>query len=227
VNALLQLPVARLTRTPRAWIPMAAWSLFAFGAAVALHYASPSASAGDALQTAFGALALPLLAFAVVGVTLGGDGLARSVRSVVAFGAVPARAALAEVLVAVAASALLASVVGILVATLSHGSSDPPLARDVLATAWIAALGGAAYASLFALGASFGARGGGRAWLLALDWMLGASDGSSGILTPRAHVRSLLGGDAVASLSNVASAGMLVLLAVGFAALAVARSRRV
>jgi hypothetical protein len=226
VNALVQLPIARLARTPRAWIPVGVWAFFAVAAALVLHGADPSSSASDALESAFGAIALPLLAYAVVGATLGGSGLARGVRPLVAFGASPARAALGQIVVAAVATALLGSFVGVVVAVLSHGSSDPPLARDVTATAWIGALGGAAYAALFAFGASFGRRGGGRAWLLVLDWGFGASDGTSGILTPRAHVRSLLGGDAVASLSNGASVALLVLLALGFGGLAVVRSRR-
>jgi len=223
---LAELPFARLARTPRAWIPVTAWSLFAFAAALLLRRGSPSGSASEALQSVFGALALPLLAYAVVGAALGGDGLARGARSLVAFGASPTRASLAEVLVAAAASAVLASIVGVLVAVFAHGPSDPPLARDALTTAWIAALGGAAYASFFALGASFGKRGGGRAWFLVLDWVFGASHGIVGIVTPRAHVRSLLGGDAVASCSNAESSVMLVVLAVAFTSAAVARTRK-
>jgi hypothetical protein len=226
VNALLELPYARLTRTPRAWIPITAWSLFAFGAALVLHHASPSASANEALQEVFGALALPLLAYAVVGAALGGGGLARGARSLVAFGAPPSRASLAEIVVAAVASALLGSVVGVLVAVLAHGPGDPPLVRDALTTAWIGALGGATYASFFALGASFGRHGGGRAWFLVLEWVFGASHGAVGFVTPRAHVRSLLGGDAVASCSNAESVAMLVVLALAFTSLAVARTRR-
>ncbi len=226
MNALLELPFARLTRTPRAWIPVTAWSLFAFGAALLLHRASPDSSVGDAVQSVFGTIALPLLAYAVVGAVLGGDSLTGGARSLVAFGASPTRASLAEIVVAAVATALLGSIVGVLVVALAHGPSDPPLARDALATAWIAALGGAAYASLFALGASFGKRGGGRAWFLVLDWLFGSSDGVAGFATPRAHVRSLLGGDAVASCSNAASIAILVLLIVLFAGAAVARTRR-
>jgi hypothetical protein len=229
VNAILQLaelPWARLTRTPRAWIPIGAWSLFALGAALVLHHTSPSASANDALEDVFGAVALPLLAYGVVGAALGGDSLARGARSLVAFGASASRASLAEVLVAAAASALLASVVGVLVAVLGHGPSDPPLAGDALTTGWIAALGGATYASFFTLGASFGKRGGGRTWFLALDWLFGASHGAVAFATPRAHVRSLLGGVAVASCSNAQSTAMLVVLALVFGSAAIARTRR-
>ncbi len=223
MNALLELPLARLRRTPRAWLPVALWSLLAIAAAGILRHASVPSNASEALQSPFGTLALPLLSYAVVGATLGGDGLSRSTRSLVAFGAEPFRAALASIGVAMLVAATLSSLVGLLVATLGHGDGDPPLVRDAFTTVWVAFLGGAAYA----FGASFGKRGGGRAVVLVLDWVFGSAGDTSGALTPRAHLRSLLGGDAVASLSGRASALCLVLLAAAFAWLAARRARRV
>ena len=225
IGIALRLPLARLTRSPRASVAVVAWAALAVAAAAVLRRSGASATEG-ALTSIFGALALPLLSFAVVGAALGGDGLARSTRSFVAFGARPAEVALATIGVAVAASALVAAIVGAVVAALAHGPGDAPLAVDALTSAWVAALGGAAYASLFAFGASFGKRGGGRALVLAADWVLGSGAGAAGLFTPRAHVRSLLGGDAVMTLSGRASAGVLVLLTLAFAALATARSRR-
>jgi hypothetical protein len=221
----LSLPLARLGRTPRAWIPVLAWAALALVSALVLHRTGASATAG-ALQAIFGGFALPLLAFTIVGGALGGDGLSRAARPFVAFGAPPARVALATVAVAVVVTALVASVVGAAVAAIAHGSSDPPLPTDVLTSAWVAALGGAAYATLFSFGASFGKRGGGRAVVLVLDWVLGSSSGAAGVLTPRAHVRSLLGGDAVMAMSGRASALVLVGLVVVYAAAAAARTRR-
>ncbi len=220
-----RLPLARLTRTPRAWIPIAAWSALAIVAALALRR-SPSGAATDALQVLFGPLALPLLSFTIVRAVLGGDGLARAIRPFVAFGASPPRVALATIAVAVTASALVAAVVGALVASLAHGAGDPPLGRDALTTAWVAAAGGAAYGALFSLGASFGRHGGGRAVALVVDWMFGASTGAAGFLTPRAHLRSLLGGDAASGLSGRASAIALVGLVALFSAIAAWRARR-
>jgi hypothetical protein len=227
VNALLELPLARLRRTPRAWVPVALWSLLAIAAACILRHAHAPSNASEALQAPFGTIALPFLAYAVVGATLGGDGLSRSARSLVAFGAAPFRAALGSIGVAMAVAATLSSLVGLLVLTVAHGEGDPPLVRDALTTTWVAFFGGAAYAAAFALGASFGKRGGGRAVVLVLDWVFGSGGDTSGLVTPRAHLRSLLGGDAVASLSGHASALCLVLLAAAFAWLAARRTRRV
>jgi len=227
VNALLELPVARLRRTPRAWLPVALWSLLAVGAATMLRHARIPSNASEALQSPFGTFALPLLSYAVVGATLGGEGLSRSTRSLVAFGATPFRAAFGSIAVAMVVAATLSSIVGVLVAVLGHGDGDPPLLRDAVATAWVAFLGGAAYGAAFAFGASFGKRGGGRAAILALDWVLGSGNETAALVTPRAHLRSLLGGDAVASLSGHASALCLLLLAAAFAWLAALRARRV
>jgi hypothetical protein len=221
---LARVPALRLAR-PRAWPWIAAWPLLAIGAALALARAH-AGSSGSAVGDVFGGVALPLLAYAVVGAALAGDGLPRSTRALVAFGAAPARVAGATILVAAVVSAALAAVTGAGVAALAHSTADAPLARDAAVTAWVAALGGASYAALFALGATFGRRGGGRAWALALDWLLGLGAGSGGTITPRAHVRSLLGGEAVAGLSDRASFLWLAVLAIVFALLATARSRR-
>jgi hypothetical protein len=143
----------------------------------------------------------------------------------VAFGATPLRAAAATVAVVVAASAAACAVLGAAVAIVAHGSADPPVARDAIASAYAGALGGAAYASLFALGSTFGRRGGGRTVALVADWLLGANATAVALVTPRAHVRNLLGGAPPAGIGERGSAILLILLAVVFATLAVRRTR--
>ena len=219
-----RLPLSRLARTPRGWVPVVAWAVLAVAAAAVLHRSARTSA--DALEVVFGQLVLPLASFTIVGGVLGGDGLARSTRALVAFGAAPARVALATLLAGILASALFGAVVGAGVAAFAHTSMDPPLVHDALTSAWIAALGGAAYAALFSMGASFGKRGVGRSIILVVDWILGAGDGALAVVTPRAHVRSLLGGDGVLGLSGPLSALVLVTLTIAFSAIAVARTRR-
>jgi hypothetical protein len=226
IGVLVGLPLARLTRSPRAWAPLLAWAALALVSAIVLGRGSSSGGTAEALGVIFGQLALPLLAFTIVGVVLAGDGLARSTRPLVHFGASPPHVALATIAVAVAATTVITAVLGGLVAALAHGVMDPPLWRDALTSAWVAALGGGAYAALFAFGASFGKRGGGRAGALVIGWLLGSGTGAAGVLTPRAHLRSLLGGTAVMGLSGRASELVLVGLILLYAALAVARTRR-
>ena len=225
IGVAARLPLARLSRTPRAWVPVVAWAGLAVVSAVVLRRGGSSATTG-ALEVIFGELALPLLAFTIVGAALGGDALARSTRPVVAFGAPPPVVALATIGVAVVATAIVTAVLGGAVAALAHGAGDPPLARDALTSAWVAGLGGAAYGALFSFGASFGKRGGGRAVALVADWVLGSGTGAAGVPTPRAHLRSLLGGEGVMGLSGRASAVALVVLVLLFAALATGRTRR-
>jgi hypothetical protein len=226
IPAPMALPMARLTRTRRGGLLVVVWGAIAVAAALAERSRGIAHPADRALLDTFGGVALPLLAYAVVGAALGGDGLRRAGRALVSFGAEPWRVALGGIAVAAGATALVAAVIAGIVAALAHGPLDPPLARDVLTSAWVASLGGVAYASLFALGASFGKRGGGRTAVLALDWLLGSGTGVVALGTPRAHVRSLLGGEAPAGLAAWTSSCLLIVLALAFAGLAIRRARR-
>jgi hypothetical protein len=109
-------------------------------------------------------------------------------------------------------------------ALLAHDLTAPPPALDAFTCAWIGALTGCAYAGLFALGATFGARGGGRYWALGLDFVLGATSGFAALFMPRAHAQNLLGGEPPLFLAQPASAALLVALAIGFTLVALARS---
>jgi hypothetical protein len=223
---LTRLPLARLTRTPRAWLSIVACAALALGAAVVLRHVASAHGAGDALLGAFGALALPLSAYAIVAATLGGEGVGRAVRPLVSFGASPFASALAAVVVAVVASALLGGALGAAVAGIAHGSADPPLAHDLATSAWIGALGGAAYAALFTFGSSFGRRGGGRAIALVVDFIVGSGTGTFALLTPRAQIRNLLGGRAPLDVSQRDAVVVLAVLLVVFGGLAALRARR-
>ena len=216
----------RLVRGPRAWVPIALWVGVAILGAVLVHTRGAAHASDHALLGAYSDIALPLLAYAIVSASLAGDGLVRSGRSLVAFGAHPAKVALGAIAVAVLVSALLAALTGAGVVLLTHGEGDPPLANDLLTTGWASLLGAAAYASWFCLGASFGARGGGRAVFLGIDWILGSGHGVIAALLPRGNLRNLLGGEAPLALSQGASVGMLVGLTVVLAGLAALRARR-
>jgi hypothetical protein len=143
----------------------------------------------------------------------------------VAFGAQPARAAAASIAVAAACCAVVGAGVAAIVAVVAHGIADPPRLHDATVSAYVGALGGAAYAAWFSLGASFGRRGGGRVALLVVDWILGANGGAGALLSPRGHVRNLLGGAAPMDLSQRASAAVLVILAIACALVAIRRAR--
>jgi hypothetical protein len=226
MNPALRLPFARVTRSRRALLPVLAWLALAVGDAVARRHHLATHAADHALLDVFGAIALPLLAYSVVGGMLGGSGLVRATRPLVSFGAQPVAAALGAIAAAVLASTVLGGIAGALVVAVAHGAGDPPLAQDAITTAWIAGLGGAAYAALFTLGSAFSARGIGRPIVLALDWILGAGTAAGAVVTPRAHLRNLLGGAPPLELSQKMSAACLLLMTIVFIACAALRARR-
>lgn len=226
MNATLaRLPISRLLRTPRTVLTIGAWTLLAVGFAVAARSQGASHGADRVLVDAFGALVVPLLCYAIAGGALGAGSLSAAGAPAVLFGSTRARAAAATIAVVLGASVASCAVLGAAVAIVAHGSADPPVGRDAIASAYAGALGGAGYASLFALGSTFGRRGGGRTVALVADWLLGANATAVALVTPRAHLRNLLGGTPPAALGERASALALLLLALLFTMLAVRRAR--
>ncbi len=223
--ALARPSVARLLRAPRALFGVAAWCALAFVFAMAARERGSAHGADHVLIDTYGALALPLLAYVIVGATLASQSLRASTAPVVAFGAPPARAAAAAIGVAALGCAVVGAVVAAAVAMLAHGIADPPRWHDAAVSAYVGGLGGAAYAAWFVLGASFGKRGGGRVVMLLVDWVLGASGGAAALATPRGHVRNLFGGMPPMDLSQRASAAALAVLTLACALVAIRRSR--
>ncbi len=76
----------------------------------------------------------------------------------------------------------------------------------------LGAAAGASYAALFCWGATIGTKGGGKTVILGLDWVLGMSSSAWALPWPRAHLRNLLGGEAVLGLPSWASVVALILL---------------
>jgi len=225
IAAVAWAPALRLLRTPRTRMAVAGWFAIALAFGIAARWRGSAHGADHALLGALGPLVLPLLAYVLVGGVVGGHSLSHATAPLVAFGASPARSAAAAILVAAGACVVSGALVAAGVDVLAHGSTDPPLLRDALASAYAGALGGAGYSAWFALGSSFGRRGGGRPVLLVADWVLGASDGAAALVTPRGHLRNLLGGVPPLDLSQRASAVALALLATGWALVAWRRAR--
>jgi hypothetical protein len=101
------------------------------------------------------------------------------------------------------------------VVLLTRGPGDPKLASDALSSVWIGLVSGPAYITAFLGASAYGARGQGRSWLLAADFILGA--GSSFLAFPwlKGHVRNLLGGSPVLELSQLGA--LIALLGMSFA----------
>jgi hypothetical protein len=216
----------RLVRARRTWLGIGFWVAIAIGPAFLARRNAVGHGADHALLGLYAAIALPFLAYSVLSGVLGSDGLRRSVLALANFGASPVQVAFSTVTVAVIASGILGGALGSAVDAIGHGQLDPPLPLDALHAFSAGALGGAAYAALFALGASFGARGLGRSVLLVLDWVVGNGSDASALFTPRAHIRSLLGGAAPLDASGRASYAALALMVIVFTALACRRAAR-
>lgn len=95
---------------------------------------------------------------------------------------------------------------------LSHaifGASATGGALAFAAVLAVAALGAMGYAACFGLAQLVGG-GLGRAAFLVLDWLLGSGAGIAALPWPRAHLRSLLGGPAVAGMSPYQAALFLI-----------------
>jgi hypothetical protein len=211
--ALARLPLARLLRTPRAWVGLGAWIALALAFATWLRVSHATDGATRALVGFFAPLVLPLAALGVVSTITANAGIGRVTRPLAALGASPTRAALAATLVGAGAAALLSTLLGAALVVLAHGDGDPPLGRDLLMTAWISALGGATYGAYFTFGACLGPKGAGRGAFLLVSWLLAEGSGVGNVLSVHAHVRSLLGGATAGDLSQRGSAVALCVLA--------------
>jgi hypothetical protein len=170
---------------------------------------------------AFG-LVLPLVAF-VLSERLAGNPAALLRSPWARYGADRRALALGRLSVAVLACAAVGvavALLGYILTRLGSGALAPaaPLASELSALVWLGAVGGAAYAALFAAATLWG-RHWGRAALLLADWILGAGVGASALPFPRAHLRALLGGSSVLELGDLGSSSALVLLALIGAAL--------
>jgi hypothetical protein len=110
-----------------------------------------------------------------------------------------------------AGCAAITAVLTALTALSTRGFRDPALVADVWASFWGGALAGAAYAGLFALASRFARRG--RIAALVLDWFFGSGAGLFALVWPRAHARSLFGGEPVLDGSQALAALVLAMMA--------------
>lgn len=143
------------------------------------------------LQATF-TLVVPLASFAITAQALGRTRLGDAAWSAARYGVARRDVALGMIAAASLASAAISALFAALSVILA-GAGVAAIAGDVFTSAWIAALTGAAYTGWFALGATFGKRGGGRFVPLFLDFAIGGTAGIAGAILPRANAASLLG----------------------------------
>ncbi len=217
--------LAAIARRPRAWAPIAGWILVALLAALAARVFGAPSGADRVLRGAFGAIALPLLAFSVVSSFAHGSDLPEASRGLVAMGVSRSAFLWTTILCVLSVASCASAVSAVLVCIVAHGPTDAPLASDAIASFGVAFVAGGAYGTFFLFG-SMTRRGVLRPVLLELDWVLGASQGFFACFTPRAHVASLLGGSSCLDFSRRQSSVLLVGLALLYLALAWGLGRR-
>ena len=173
----------------------AAALLLAFALAVAgasIEVGAGSLGAVDRALAATFRLVVPLLTLALVLRAASRDGLVAGTYPLARYGlprfAVALGVAGGAALVAAVAAAVLAAATVLL----AHSAASPPLAGDMLLSAWIGAVTALAYAAWIALGATFFRGRGGWVPVIA-DFLVGGTTGLAGALLPRAHASSLLG----------------------------------
>lgn len=188
--------------------------------------ASPLVAADRALSGVALGVALPLLVYGLVTRACAGTRLDASLVHLARHGAdrrLAAAGLLSFTLFGSAVAGVLISATAVIVA---RAPADPRLVTDLLTSSWIGLLAGLGYGGWFALASTVGREGGGRFWVLVLDWLLGAGVGAFAVPWPRSHVQNLLGASPVLNLPQWSASLALVVLAGACSALALSRTAR-
>jgi hypothetical protein len=169
-------------------------------------------------------IALPLVAYGWVARACAGKRLDTGLDELARHGANRRLSALGALVVLAVGASVIGALFAALAVFVARVPADPRLASDLFTSSWIGALAGIAYVCWFGLGSTFGPNGGGRMWLLVLDWMLGAGASAITLPWPRAHIQNLLGAEAPLGMPQWAALVVLVVLSFLYLALAVVRS---
>jgi len=178
--------------------------------------AAPLHAVDATLAGAVFGLCIPLVAFAIVSRASTHGKVEDSVWPVARLGMDRRAAVLGLLSGAAFSSALLAGALAFSGVLLGAAKVDAGILRDATQSAWIGALGGAVYVAWFGLGSLFGRAGGGRYVALAVDWIAGGTTTAFAVPWPRAHLRSLIGGDLVHFMSERQSTAALYVLLVSY-----------
>jgi len=188
--------------------------------------ATPHLAADRALTGVVFGFALPLLAYGTVARVLDGSRVDAAVAELARHGASRRSAATGFAAVLVVALAAMGAVLAAVCVIVTRAPADPRLFSDLVTSSWIGVLAGTAYAGSFLVASTVGAKGGGRFWLLVLDWVLGAGTTAVALPWPRGHVRNLLGAEPVMTMPQWSASVALVLLTLACMALTFWRAPR-
>ncbi len=212
-------------------LPYFSLAALATGALFALlERVETSAGAADRTLVGLFRIVVPLLCFASCARVLGAANLREACWAAARFGHGRAGVALGQAALAMAlsgGSSLLVVATGLLVARAMGPAiaGEAPLWADLGLSSAIGFGVGAAYAAWFALGATFGARGQGRWYVLIADFLVG-SLGFFALVFPRGAAYSLIGRELALDLPQRASSALLLATTSACLALVALRCRR-
>jgi len=209
-------------------IPIGLGLAFTFALGVALlERAQGAEGASDRALSggAFG-IALPLVAYFLVGRACAGSSLREALLPLTRHGLDRRPLTLGFALPPALLAMGFGGVTSLLVVLITRGFSDPRLLADATTSLWIGLVSGLAYVVAFTGASAVGRRGQGRAWLLAADFPLGAGSSFLAFPWPKGHVRSLLGGSSVMELSQLGALMALVGTSFAFLAWGTLRNQR-
>jgi hypothetical protein len=191
----------------------AAAIVFVAAAALLERRSAPELAVDHTLLGAVCGIAIPLLAYSAVARASNYGRLEDAAHALARHGANRKAVVLGVVVATGARVAVVAAGIAAMAVFVAGGRADRAAFGDAFTSAWVAALGGAAYVAWFALGSSFGRAGRGRTVCLATDWVLGSATSAIALPWPRAHLRSLMGGAPVFDLSGRENTAALYVLA--------------
>ncbi|MEQ9321703.1 MAG: hypothetical protein RIF41_21225 [Polyangiaceae bacterium] len=170
-------------------------------------------------------LIVPLCAFVFGSLACDRERLTEATWPIARFGAPRGQVALGMTVVTGLFAGLVAAACSTAALAVAYGGGSG-LGVDAVTSAWIAALGAAAYVGWFAFGGCFLRRGRGRWLVLVGDFTFGGTTGILAVMWPRCHLRSLAGGEAVLELAQSTSSVLLAAIATVMLILAAMRVGR-
>jgi hypothetical protein len=185
----------------------------------------PELAADRALTGIVFGISIPLLAYAVVDRVSRRGRLDAAVVPVTRYGANRRGAILGILVWCALVTGVLSTVLAVTAVLASRGLHDPALPADVMASAWIAFFGAAAYVGWFAVASVIGNGARARLWALIIDWLLGSGPTAFALFWPRGHVRNLLGAEPVLQMPQWSAGVSLFLLTGAYLGLTLARCR--
>lgn len=169
---------------------------------------------------------LPLVAYAFVARVSGRGRLDDAALPLTRHGASRRAAVLGIIVQTCLRVSVIGALLGLVAVAGARGQINTVALVDALTAAWIGALGGVAYTAWLSLGSLFGRAGGGRRLGLFVDFVAGAGSSAAAWPWPRAHVRSLIGGDLVLGMPSWESSLLLAALSAVYLLLCVLRVPR-